>query len=191
MFAVIWAAFLIFAANQTGTQRRSQPLVVSLSALRREHTAIRNAKDSHTKALHTYRLNDAADRYAYDLNHQGGLHPDKEGDEPEVRQANRYGAFILWCSYDGDWTAGPEGYLKYLSLWPDGPDAEEAWWRGNLGHRLNFCYDGAGTEEEIAWFVHIYAEFLKHFPRGKHEREARQMLKKFRADLDEYRRPTK
>jgi hypothetical protein len=151
-----------------------------LQLLQREHAAVQSAKTSHSKALHSYLLNDAADRYAYSLNQ--GKEPRRDNDS-EIQRANRYGASIHWCSYNGDWSAAPQGYEDYLSLWQDGPNAEEAWWRGRLGYRLNFCFDAVGSDEETRGFVTDYAEFLKHFPHGKHEREARQALRKFQSDL--------
>jgi len=160
---------------------------ISLLVLQREYAATRAARDNHNKALHLYRLNDVADRYAYHLNHQGGLHPDKVGDRSEVQRANQHGAAIDWCVYDADWKAGPQGYLSYLSLSPDGPDAEEAWWCGKLGRKLNRCFDAVGSEEEAADFVQEYREFLLHFPHGKHQREAQRLLKQWQTDLDSYR----
>lgn len=175
------------------------PVDVSPAALQTEYSALQQAKDSYSKAIHSYLLNDAADEYAHQLNEairreekqRPDWHTTKEDTEPEVQTANRYGASLYWCEFDADWTARPEGYLRYLSLWPDGPDAEEAWWRGKLGHRFNNCYDAAGTEEETATFVHDYKEFLQRFPHGKHERDAREALKQFQDDLDWYKQQKK
>jgi hypothetical protein len=178
---------------------RSQAVLpprVSLGVLRHEYAATRSAKDPHNKALHSYLLNDAADRYAYELNQERrqikGSQVDwramKKDTSARVEHANQYGGSIKWCEYDADWTAGSPGYEAYLSLWPDGPNAEEAWWRGRLRHKLNSCFDGEGSEEETVAFVSDYTEFLRRFPQGRHKREAAKLLKDFQADLDSYKR---
>jgi len=189
-FALLW-----LCSSHAAKAQASVSKIVSTGELQHQCAALRSAKDIHSKALHSYLVNNAADEYAYELNQKGGRFetpmPNLEGlksrTERTVRIANRYGASILWCEYDGDWTARPQGYSDYLSEWPDGPYAEEAWWRGRLGHKLNACFDGEGLEEETAAFVYDYTEFLRRFPHGKHEEEARELLKGFRAALDSYR----
>ena len=189
-FALLWLCSSHAAKAQT-----SVSISVSTGELQQQYAALRSAKDIHSKTLHSYLLNNAADEYAHELNRKGGRFetpmPDLAGlksrTQPEVGIANSYGASIFWCEYDGDWTVRPQGYLDYLSEWPDGPYAEEAWWRGRLGHKLNGCFDAEGSEEETVAFVHDYTEFLMRFPHGRHEAEARKLLKGFRADLESYK----
>jgi hypothetical protein len=188
-FALLWLCNSDAAKAQAAVS-----VSVSISELQHQYAALRSAKNIHSKALHSYLLNNAADEYAYELNQEGGRFErptlDWEGWKSRTglvtQIANRYGAAILWCEVDADWTARSQGYLDYLSEWPDGPHAEEAWWRGRLGRKLNSCLDAEGSEEETAAFVHDYTEFLMHFPHGKHEKEARELLKGFQADLESY-----
>ncbi len=177
-----------------GAQAVPPPGVV-LAALQNEAAAVRSANDAYSKALHLYLLNDAADQYAFAVNQESTRNEAYKADwrqmkrdtAPRVQSANRYGAAISWCEYNADWTAGSEGYETYLSLWPDGPYAEEAWWRGRLLQKLNRCFDGEGSEEETAGFVDDYSRFLDHFPHGRHEVEARESLKKYQAALEAYK----
>jgi hypothetical protein len=188
--ALIW----ICGSHAVGAQEGAAASV-STSDLQREYIALRSVKNAHAIALHSYLLNNASDEYAYELNQKSGSDGKSAFDwkewrahtEAETQRANRYGASIFWCEPDADWTARSQGYLDYLSEWPNGPDSEEAWWRGKLGHKLNSCFDGEGSEEETAGFVLAYSEFLKHFPHGRHEREARELLTEFQADLDSYK----
>jgi hypothetical protein len=181
--AIELACFAVFNIHGSGAQATLSAGDL-LKLLQNEHAAIQSAKTRHSKALHSYLLNDAADRYAYRVNRS----KEPTRDDSEIQRANRYGASIHWCIYDGTWTAVPQGYDDYLSLWLDGPYAEEAWWRGRLRHKLNACFDAEGSEEETRGFVSDYAEFLRHFPHGKHEREARRLLRQFQAELNSYRR---
>ncbi len=175
--------------------RTPLPFDVSQAALQGEYSALQLARDAYSKAVHSYLLNNAADEYAHQLNeairreekYKSDWRAATEDTGSEVQQANGYGASLHWCDFDADWTARPEGYLRYLYLWPDGPDAEEAWWRGKLDHHLNSCYDREGSEQEAAVFVRDYTEFLQHFPHGKHQQQAQEELKQFQEDLDWYK----
>lgn len=195
MLALIGLAALALANDQPGAAQPGAPASVLFAVIKREYLAGLQAKDSHSKALHAYLLNDAADRYAYRLNqdsmnnarYQADPQLKKREMEPEVQRANEYGASILWCEFSGDLTAASNGYEDYLSRWPNGPYAEEAWWRGKLLHKLNSCVDAVGSEEETADYLRQYEEFLRHFPHGKHERQAREALQEFRKDLESYR----
>jgi hypothetical protein len=193
MSGIAFAGLWLYGSHAARAQA-AVSVGVPISELQREYAALRSAKNIHSKALHSYLLNNAADEYAYELNQKSGKEkPAFDWEEwktrtgPETQIANRYGASILWCEVDADWTARSQGYLDYLSEWPDGPYAEEAWWRGRLGHKLDSCLDAEGSEEETAAFVHDYKEFLMHFPHGKHEKEARELLKGFQADLESYK----
>lgn len=161
-------------AYETGTD---------LSLLREEFAALQSAKGDHAVARHAYLLNQEADAIAALLNHNQSP---GSGAATIVQQANRYGASIIRCVYSGTWTVPGDGYRRYLTLWPKGPKAEEAWWRGRLHHTANSCYDAVGTEEEAAGFVQDYRDFLKHFPSGQHQNEAREALRRWKADLVSY-----
>lgn len=189
-FACLEASILCVEGAQA-----APPASVPFAALQSEYAALGSANDVYSRALHLYLLNDAADEYAYALDQESmqnegdklDWHAMKRDTAANVQRANGYGATIAWCEYGGGWMAGSKGYEAYLSLWPEGPYAEEAWWRGRLGQKLNRCFDGEGSEEETAGFVHDYAEFLAHFPHGSHEAEARQSLKEYQAELDDYK----
>lgn len=154
-------------------------------ALQKNYANLQSAQDVHTRARRFYLLNDAADRYALSLNEAGGrldnpqIDPRvfKERTSQAVQTANRYGAEITWCEFDGDWTASSHGYEVYLHLWPRGPLAEESWWRSRLLNKLNACYDGDGSREETFDSLQSYAKFLTRFPKGKHHQEATERLR--------------
>lgn len=168
--------------------------VALLTVIQREHAAAEASLDPHSRAAHWYRLNEAVDDYVDALNRQPAqratadwFHPGKEtpmqrdvdpagfqrDTNDRIAVASHFGVKVQWCEPDADWTAGTDGYLQYLALWPDGPDAEEAWWRAKLiGHTRTGCYDGEGMKEEFGWFVSAYTEFLRHFPTGTHRSEA-------------------
>jgi len=191
VLVLLWLHGGFSAKAQTST-----PFHLSTSTLQLEYNSLRKAKDAHSRALHSYLLSDAADEYADSLNRQ--IEPHKNDDDlhwrpvqsavaSAIKKANKYGASLLWCEYSGEWTSNAQGYLAYLSEWPDGTLAEEAWWRGKLHYRVDSCVDAAGSEEETAEFVQDYTEFLAHFPHGKHEQEARALLKEFQEELDAYK----
>lgn len=191
-----WLALLAVTGNNTSRKPEALPLSVALKKLEHEFKAAQSAKDAPKKALHLYLLNDAADQYAESLNQNGISAPngvysiDPLSDtEPAVRAANLLRANIFECEYSGSWTDGPEGYEAYLSLSPNGPFAEEAWWRSRLRYRKISCYDGVGSEEETAGFVHDYSDFLRHFPQGKHAKQARDSLHEFEKELESYKHP--
>jgi hypothetical protein len=177
VFVLLW-----FWVGFSGTAQTALSVHISTAVLQHEY-----------KALHSYLLNDAAEKYADNLSSQIDLHKNDDdvhwravelATKSAVAKVNKYGASLLLCEYSGRWTSNSSGYFDYLSGWPDGPLAEEAWWRGKLGYRLTGCSDAAGTEEETEDFVHNYTEFLAHFPHGKHENEARALLKE---SLDSYK----
>ncbi|QNI30416.1 hypothetical protein H7849_14730 [Alloacidobacterium dinghuense] len=195
-WAICWlAASILCSGGGLSPAQTTGSGDASLGVLQREHQALQEAQDAHDKALHAYLLNSAAETYASALDDEiqrkdrAATAPLDMQTEmgPVVNEANQYGAGVVWCEVNGEWTVSPDGYLAYLAEWPDGPDAEEAWWRGKLGHLATACFDAAGTEEETAGFVADYTEFLARFPHGKHEEEARALLREFQADLDSYR----
>ncbi len=194
------ALALLSLCNSPATRSQTAASVdILANQLQREHAAILSAKTPQSKAAHTYLLNNAADRFAYALNQTGNRDGKftfdweawKKSTTPEIQMANQYGASILWCEYDGEWTVSPQGYLDYLSELPEGRYAEAAWWRGKLGHTLNACLDAEGSKEETAGFVNDYEMFLAHFPHGKHETEARKLLKEFQSDFESYKQQEK
>jgi hypothetical protein len=191
---IVFACLEAFTLSADGAQA-VPPTSVPFAALQSEYAAVGSANDLYSRALHLYLLNDTADQYAYSLNqesrrneaYQLDWHTMKRDTAASVQRANKYGAAIDWCEYGADWTAETKGYEAYLSLWPEGPYAEEAWWRGRLLQKLNRCFDAEGSEEETAGFVHDYAEFLTHFPHGKHEAEAGALLKGYQSELEDYK----
>jgi hypothetical protein len=161
----------------------------SVGSLQREYVAFTQSTDPHTKALHAFRMNDLSDQYAHLLNEKSGryrnpipdLHHLRSLYAADVKQANQYGANITWCEVNGAWTSASQGYLLYLSLWPNGPAADEAWWRGKFHNQIDNCVDAAGTEDETEELIFEYQTFLKQFPHSVHRKEAQALLAQFQS----------
>ena len=107
---------------------------------------------------------------------------DKKALAPLAKEAGAFGVGVEWCEPGGNWAARSEGYEKYLTLWPDGPEADEAWWNGRVE---GWCGDYEGTADEDRQTIATYAAFLKAFPKSRRAPEARKTLADLQQGLDE------
>ena len=91
---------------------------------------------------------------------------------------------VDFCEPAGKWAADNQGDLKYLELWPDGPDADEATWMGPVGHG-SYCGDFEGSVEELQETITVHKQFLQHFPNSRFAAQARAELSASEAQLAE------
>jgi hypothetical protein len=156
-------------AREVAAVRLQAP--TDLAAMRAIRKVIDTTNDRSLQARHWMKLQTAANNFAELLGQ-------REQFKDLADEATSLGITIDWCEPSGSWSAKAEGYEKYLTLWPRGPEADEAWWKGRVE---SWCGDGEGTPEEIEYDIRTYSAFLKQFPNSKHAPQARQILKSFKA----------
>jgi len=146
------------------------------------------SQDDHQKALLWLSLNRGAKQFADQMN---ATFPDTtlQGDKispPNARnlaqEASSYGVRIEYCEVSAKWGSDNQGYLKYLELWPGGPDADESTWMGPMQHAA-FCGDFEGSVEELRENIAQQKQFLRRFPNSRFARQAKQELADSEAQL--------
>jgi hypothetical protein len=153
-------------------RQAARPKVGQMRTLR---TAIDGTTDPRVQARNWMRMSAAAVSLEEILG-------DKKALEPLAKEATSLGVGVEWCEPGGSWAARSEGYEKYLTLWPDGPEADEAWWKGRVE---GWCGDYEGTAEEDRDMIATYAAFLKAFPKSGRAAEARKTMNELQQGLDE------
>jgi hypothetical protein len=98
--------------------------------------------------------------------------------------ATSYGVRIAFCESGENWAADNQGYFKYLELWPNGPEADEATWMGPIGN-ASFCGDSEGSAEELNEFIAQRKQFLQKFPESRFAAQAKQDVTDAQAQLQE------
>src|SRR5262249_11232473 len=63
----------------------------------------------------------------YDDGKPGGVSETCPGYEA-VRRAHALGMWVSYCGSGEAWLRTNRGWAEYLKLWPDGPEADQAWW---------------------------------------------------------------
>ncbi len=173
------------AANEPGAQLQAE--LHSLAALAQKIT---NAPSHEEKARGWLELNRQAKRFGEEMN---AAFPDTsiQGDTispAEAQQlahtATSHGVRIDFCESAGSWAADNQGYIKYLELWPDGPEADEATWMGPIGN-ASFCGDSEGSAEELKEFIAQRKQFLHKFPNSRFAEQAKQDITEAQAQLQE------
>ena len=99
-------------------------------------------------------------------------------------KATSYGARIDFCEPGGNWGADNQGYLKYLDLWPNGPEADEATWMGPMGN-ASFCGDSEGSAEELKEFIAQRKQFLQKFLNSRFAAQSKQDIAVAQAQLEQ------
>lgn len=155
-----------------------QPSLKKLQSLSQK---IARAGTNQEKAKGWLALNHEAVKFAEEMN-RAFPHTTIHGDKitpPEAQkiaqQATSYGVRVDFCEIGADWGANAEGYFKYLELWPDGPDADEATWMGPAGNQ-SFCGDFEGSVEELQEIIQQNQHFIAQFPNSRFTPEAKQRL---------------
>jgi hypothetical protein len=159
-----------------------------LGELRSFARRITASQDDHQKALLWLSLNRAAKQFADQVN---ATFPDTtlQGDRVSppnaqklAQEATSYGVRIDYCEVSAKWSADNQGYLKYLELWPGGPDADESTWMGPMQNGA-FCGDFEGSVEELQENIAQRKQFLKRFPNSRFAGQAKQELTDSEAQL--------
>lgn len=101
-----------------------------------------------------------------------------------AKTATSYGVRVDFCEPGGDWAADNQGYFKYLELWPQGPDADEATWMGPVGN-ASFCGDSEGSAEELNEFIAQRKQFLQNFPNSRFAAQAKQDITEAQTQLEQ------
>jgi hypothetical protein len=147
-----------------------QLAAAQIESMRSIRSEIDRATDNPSRARGWLKLNQTADELP--------AYFDSSRDaKSALAKAEKFGISFPWCEPDGQPFAGSEGYARYLQLWPDGPDADQAWWRKNIDVG---CGDFEGTAEEYAGLEKTYSDFLRRFPNSPRAAEARKRLAEIR-----------
>ncbi len=96
-----------------------------------------------------------------------------------VMQARKLGAHIYYNGAGEAYGTTDEGWRKYLEHWPDGPNADEAWWHVNVEPK---CTDECSTEaigDPAESDAMRYAEFIERFPNSKLRSLGERRIKEF------------
>jgi hypothetical protein len=171
-------------------------LRTELQKLRSLAEQIKGAKDDHEKARLWLAINRDGKDFADQMN---AVFPDTaiKGNEISPRlaqefaqEATSYGVRVDFCEPDGRWSADNQGDFKYLGLWPDGPEADEATWMGPVGHG-SYCGDFEGSVEELQETITLHKEFLKNFPDSPFATQAREELTASETQLATIQKPNR
>src|SRR6185437_5155584 len=118
----------------SGASEGTAQLRAELRSLAAVAQKITTAPSREEKARSWIELNRQAKKFGEEMN---AAFPDTSvnGDAispAEAQQlahtATSYGVRIAFCESGGNWAADNQGYFKYLELWPNGPEADEATW---------------------------------------------------------------
>ena len=176
------------AVNEGRAQLQAE--LPSLAALAQKITT---APSHEEKARGWLELNRQAKKFGLEMN---AAFPDTSitGDTivpAEAQQlahiATSYGVRIDFCEPAGKWAADNQGYIKYLELWPNGPEADEATWMGPIGN-ASFCGDSEGSAEELKQFIAQRKQFLQNFPNSRFAAQAKEDITEAQAQLQEANR---
>jgi hypothetical protein len=183
--------FAVFASRAVAQTAPTASLQLSLKNLEAQARKIRLAATNEEKAKDWLVLNREAAKFAGEMNRafpNTTIHGDQI-DPPRAQrlaqQATSFGVKVDFCEISADWGASNEGYLKYLELWPTGPEADEATWMGPMGNQ-SFCGDFEASSEELEEVISQNRRFIAEFPNSRHTPEAKQRLddaEKMLADL--------
>lgn len=176
-------------ASPTTDQARSQ-LQADLRSLATLAQEIAAAPTNEEKAHGWMELNRKAKKFGEEMN---AVFPETsiQGDKispPEAQQlaqtASSYGVRVQYCEPGANWAADNQGYFKYLELWPQGPEADEATWMGPMGNGA-FCGDSEGSSDELKEFIGQREQFLQKFPNSRFAAQAKQDITEAKTQLEE------
>jgi len=134
-----------------------------------------DAKD-HARASDWFRLNEAMKELIEFLGDEKGL-------TSIIKEVRPLGISVGTCAQEPPWDVGVEGYNKYLKLWSNGPDADQAWWWARVQHS-DYCEgEFEGTEEEYVETSETMKAFLEKFPKSRFAPEAEKTMKEAMDEL--------
>lgn len=155
---------------------------MALEAMRQAKQQLDRASGSHEKASAWRALQQAADDLVralpQDLSNDACYSANKPVKETcpgyhAVEQAHAVGVPITYCGSGEAWLPTNRGWMEYLKLWPDGPDADRAWWNVNV---VPPCCDECSYESAEAE-RRIYQEFITRFPKSTLREEAERRVR--------------
>jgi len=159
-------------------------------------TQINSAQNAQVKAEAWLNMNRKADFLVQRMNEIEPLSKDSVHTTPTaglIRIAGKSKALgipVSFCEIGQGWTANPAGYEKYLQLWPDGPNADEAFWKSKV--EASGCGDFEGSVEEYEEGIRLYRDFIERFPSSSYVQQAKSQVEIYEKGLlEEKQRQTK
>ena len=200
MNKILACVLLIFVAITVGFSQeqpkatemnvdRDLQIVSILKEMATLRSQINSVQDSHAKAKTWLDLNRKADELAVRMTQLMIRTPDSGPPTPTpdleriVEKSTTLGITLAYCEIGTDWVANFTGYENYLALWPDGPNADEAYWKSKT--EPNACGDFEGTVEEYQQGIDSYSDFIKRFPNSSYAARAKSQLDAYQAGLRE------
>jgi hypothetical protein len=191
---LMWSAISLSVAQDqppaTANNAAQDSQVISLlKEMATLQSQINSPQSSQTKAEAWLNLNRKADALATRMTELLPKVPDSGPPTPTpdlnqiADQSKVLGISVSYCEIGTDWAADSTGYQNYLSLWPDGPNADEAFWKSKV--ESNGCGDFEGTIEEYQHGVEMYSEFIKRYPSSSYVARAKSQLGAYEAGLRE------
>jgi len=189
IFVFITFGAMSFAIAETQDATKDPHVVALLKEMAGLQGQINSAQNQQAKAEAWLNLNRKADALAKRMTE---LLPRAENSAPptptaELNQiaekSQALGMSIAYCEIGTDFAASFAGYHNYLQLWPNGPNADEAYWKSKV--EANGCGDFEGTVEEYQQGIAMYSEFLKRYPSSSYAAQARSQLEAYQAGLRE------
>ena len=177
------------AASPPASQGKAQ-LQAELRSLATLAQEIAAAPTNEEKARRWLELNRNAKKFGEEMN---AVFPETtiKGDKISpaeaqqlARTATSHGVRVDFCEPGGNWAADNQGYFKYLELWPQGPEADEATWMGPMGN-ASFCGDSEGSAEELKEFLAQRKQFLQNFPNSRFAAQAKQDITQAQPQLEQ------
>ena len=178
-----------FPARPSASQAKAQ-LQAELASLAKLAQKIADAPTNEDKARGWLELNRQARKFGEEMNSafpgtsiQGDKISPAEA-QKLAETATSYGIRVDFCEPGGNWAADSQGYFKYLELWPQGPEADEATWMGPVGN-ASFCGDFEGSAEELKGFIAQRKQFLQQFANSRFAGRAKQDIAEAQAQLEQ------
>lgn len=173
-------------ANNAAKDSQVISILKEMATLRSQ---INSAQSSQAKAEAWLNLNHKADALATRMTELLPKLPDSGPPTPTpelnqiANQSQALGIAVNYCEIGADWAADATGYQNYLTLWPDGPNADEAFWKSKV--ESSGCGDFEGTIEEYQHGVEMYSDFIKRYPSSSYVARAKSQLSAYEAGLRE------
>ena len=169
--------------------KQDQQVISILKEMTALQSQITSAQNSQTKAEAWLNLNRKADALAVrmtdllrETRDSGPLVPTDDLNRVADKSA-ALGISVNYCEIGTDWAANFIGYENYFKLWPDGPNADEAYWKSKV--EANACGDFEGTLEEYQQGIERCSDFIKRFPNSSYTERAKSQLEAYQAGLRE------
>jgi len=178
-----------FTQEQAKDATQDPQVIALLKEMAVLQSQTRSEQDSHAKAGAWLNLNRKADELAVRMTdlvraipNSGPITPTDDLNRLADRSA-ALGLSVAYCEIGTDWAANFIGYENYFKLWPDGPNADEAYWKSKV--EPNVCGDFEGSIEEYQQGIARYSDFIKRFPNSSYAGRAKSQLAAYEGGLRE------